>query len=159
MFIEERLLDRVTYGFSGGPTFVVTRVELYSGIVARNAERIRPMYRYRAPYENIQQEHHDLVIAAYMATMGPLHGFRFKDYADYTFTDEPIGIAAGDTDEEMQLIKTYTFGNMSTVRNIRKPLAVGFQLFADDVPIAHTLDTTTGIVTFTAAASAVMCRL
>jgi uncharacterized protein (TIGR02217 family) len=152
MFIETALLDRVTYGFQGGPTYSTTLVELYSGIIARNAERTQPLYRFTAPYENISSDHHDDVIKAYIAAMGPLHGFRFKDWADYQLEAEPLGIAVGDVGEEMQLIKTYDFGPLTTVRTIKKPIAAGFQLFADGVPLASTLDTTTGIVTFTAAA-------
>jgi len=148
-FIEQALLDKVTYGFTGGPTFLTTRVNLLSGIVARNAERSRPLYIFNAPYENIQQVHHDVVIDAYNACLGGLHGFRFKDWADFALTIEVLGTALGGTDETMQLIKTYSFGGTDLVRTIVKPITGTISLFEDAVPLASTVDTTTGIVTFT----------
>lgn len=149
MFIETSLLDRVTYGFTGGPTFTTTRVALFSGIVARNAEQLRPKYRYRAPYEHIQQAHHDIVIAAFMSTMGALHGFRFKDWADFSGTAEVLGTALGGVDETMQLVKAYDFGATTLSRIIKKPVTATVQLYEDAVPLASAVDTTTGIVTFT----------
>jgi len=148
-FIETALLDRVTYGFTGGPTWNTTRVGLFSGIVARNAERLLPLYRFNAPYENIQQEHHDTVIETYMACRGGLHGFRFKDWADYAMTAAILGTALGGVDETMQLTKTYTFGGIDTIRIIKKPVTGTVQLYEDAVALASTVDTTTGIVTFT----------
>jgi len=156
MFIESRILDKVTYGFSGGPTFTVTRVALFSGIVARNAERMRPKYRYRAPYEHIQQVDHDAVIQAFMATMGPLYGFRFKDWADYEATGEVLGTAAGGAGETMQLVKAYDFGSGTLSRTIKKPVTGTVQLYEDAVALASTVNTTTGIVTFTSTAGKVI---
>ena len=153
MFIEERLLDLVAYGFTGGATFSTTRAELFSGIVSRNAERTRPLYRYSAPYESIASENHDILIQTYNACLGRLYGFRFKDWADFTIINEPIGTATGDPSETMQLIKTYTFGPVSTVRPIIKPVDGSLTLYADGLEIASVLDATTGIVTFDAVAA------
>ena len=148
-FIETQLLDRVAYGFSGGPTFSTTRVKLFSGIVSRNAERSRPLHVYNAPYDAIHTDDHDIVLAAFNACQGGLHGFRFKDRADFTGTTETLGTALGGADETMQLIKTYTFGSESTERTIKKPVTGTVNLFEDAVPLASAVDTTTGIVTFT----------
>ena len=148
-FIETALLDRVAYGFTGGPTFLTTVAELFSGIDARNAERTRPLYTYNAPYDAIDTDNHDIVIAAFIACLGGLHGFRFKDRADFSATAEILGTAAGGADETMQLIKTYTFGSESVERTIVKPVSDNFQLYEDASPLASSLDTTTGIVTFT----------
>jgi len=156
MFIEERLLDRVTYGFVGGPTWSTTRVPLYSGLEARNAERTRPLYRYNAPYENIRQEHHDAVIGAYNTCLGGLHGFRFKDWADYTITGEILLVSDGSVDETAQLIKTYDFGGSATIRMIVKPVASTVLVYEDGVPMAYTLDSATGIITFTSTAGKVI---
>ena len=150
MFIEERLLDIVAYGFSGGPTYNTTRVELFSGLVSRNAERARPLYKYAASYESVETEHHDTIIQTYNACMGSLHGFRFKDWADYILLNSVLGTAVGGADETMQLIKTYTFGPVSTVRPIIKPVDGSLTLYADGLEIASVLDATTGIVTFDA---------
>lgn len=156
MFIEDRLLTRVAYGFSRGPGFLTTAVTLHSGRVARNAERSTPLFRYSAPYKNLKPQHLILVETAFMACLGRLHGFRFKDHVDYQASVENIGTSDGSTDETMQLIKTYTFGSESTVRAIKKPVAGTVSLFEDGVPLASSVDTTTGVVTFTSSVGKVI---
>jgi uncharacterized protein (TIGR02217 family) len=76
-------------------------------------------------------------------------GFRFKDRFDFSATASILGTSDGSVDEEMQLSKTYTFGSVDTERPIKKPVNDNFQLYEDGVPLASSLDTTTGIVTFT----------
>ena len=152
-FIESRLLTKVAYGFSGGATFQTTRVKLYSGYVARNAERSMPLYRYSAPYNALSLTDHAIVVAAFNACLGGVHGFRFKDHSDYSATGEVIGTGTGATDQTLQLTKTYTFGSTSLVRTIKKPVAGTVQLYEDGSPLSSTVDTTTGIVTFTSSAA------
>lgn len=166
-FINSLLLDRVAYGFAGGPTFATTQVKLHSGINRRNAERSRPLHRYSASFMNIQSEDLGVVVAAYNACLGATHSFRFFDRMDYKLDDEVIGTADGTTDQELQLIKTYSFGGTETERTITKPVdstvdygrgtnrlgaAPAFVIKADGTPISFTLDYSTGIVTFTASA-------
>lgn len=159
-FINERLLDKVAYGFSGGPTWATTRVSLISGRSKRNAERSQPLHRYSAPFQNIKPEHYDLLIENYMVCLGPQSSFRFKPPTDFTLNDGIIGTAVGGTDETMQLIKPYSFGPVGGEillnRNITKPVdstvytdAVALTLTEDDVGMSFTVDYETGIVTFT----------
>jgi len=152
-FIESQLLTRVAYGFTGGPTWLTTRNELNSGIVARNAERSLPLYVYSAPYRNIQAGHIASVIAAYNACLGGVHSFRFKDHQDYQGTAEVLGLGTGAAGQTLQLVKTYTFGSTSLVRTIKKPVTGTVSLFEDGTPLASTVNTTTGVVTFTATAA------
>ena len=151
-FIESTLLDRVSYGFEGGPGFNTTRVPLFSGIVARNAERSTPLHEYSAPYNSIALEHRTTLIAVFNACVPGPHSFRFKDRADYTLSGEAIGTGTGGADQTLQITKTYTFGGQSTVRNIVKPVTGTVVLLQDGGALASTVDTTTGIVTFTSAA-------
>lgn len=160
-FIDALLLDRVSYGFTGGPTWATTRVQLRSGRLRRNAERSRPLYRFNAPYGNIDTADHDVVIQAYNACMGPLHSFRFMDRSDFQLDDVIIGTADGTTDQQIQLIKPYGFGTETVNRTIAKPIdsainygrngdpAPLYAITSNDVPIAHTIDYSTGIVTLT----------
>jgi len=155
-FIESRLLDRVAYGFTGGDTFLTTRVPLLSGHVARNAERILPLFRGSAPYESIEDADRAEVINVFNVCVPGPHSFRFKNWQNYQGTLEVIGTAVGGVDETMQLIKTYTLVGQSTIRNIVKPVTDTTTLFEDGVPLAFTIDTTTGIVTFTSTAGKVI---
>lgn len=145
-FVESRLLDCVAYGFQGGPTFATQRVQLRSGIERRNAIRSRPMYRYVAPYQNISQADQATVINVFNAVLGSAHGFRFKDWADYTATLESLGNAPSGT-TAVQLKKTYTLGALSTTRNIKKPVTGTVTVYQSGVAKAGTLDTTTGLFT------------
>jgi uncharacterized protein (TIGR02217 family) len=151
MFIEERLLDLIAYGFTGGPTYATTRVQLTSGLVARNAERSRPLHRYSANYDKIREQDRQQVIDAYNACLGPVYGFRFKDWADYLLINEFQTTATG-IEETIQLIKSYTFGppggEVTTVRTIRKPVD-GMIILEDSVEIPSVIDLTTGEATFT----------
>ena len=154
-FIDTALLDRVAYGFTGGPTWATTRVQLISGRTKRNAERSLPLHRYTAPYDRIKDADHATVLSAYMACIGPIHSFRFKDRSDYQLSDVIIGTAAGGADETMQIVKPYTFGTETLERTITKPVS-GITLTEDDVGLAHTIDLLTGIVTFTSSAGKVI---
>lgn len=148
-FIETRILDCVAYGTQGGPTFSTRMVPLNSGIVRRNPNRVRPIYRYSVIYRNLQAADHAQVIAAFNACLARVHSFRLKDWADFQATGEALGVAAAGS-QTMQLQKTYTFGGQSTVREIRKPVDGTVQVFADGSPISATVDYATGEVTFTA---------
>lgn len=159
MFIEERLLDLISYGFTGGPTWATTRVALTSGRVARNAERSRPLHRYSASYDKIKDEDRSAVIDAYNACLGPVYGFRFKDWADYLLVNE-YQTDAAEGEQTIQLQKAYTFGpagsEVTTIRPIRKPVEDGVIILENDIEIASTIDWTTGLATFTSTAGAII---
>lgn len=149
MFNETRLLDCVAYGSQFGQEFKTRVVTLKSGFERRNIEWAMPMGRYSVLYQALAIDDHKLVRGAHMASFGSAIPFRFKDWTDYTAEDEVIGTATG-TAQYLQLVKTYTFGSLSLERVISKPVYGTVQLYADGDPIAATVDTTTGIVEFTA---------
>lgn len=155
-FIEERLLECVTFGTSGGPTFVTRKVPLRSGIIRRNPLRSRPLYRFRIIYRNLLPEDHAEVIAAFNACYGGVHSFRLKDWADFEATDELLPVLGTGAEQSVQLAKNYTFGPQTVVRPIRKPVAGTVVLTDDGTPIAATIDLTTGIATFTASDGGVL---
>ena len=71
------------------------------------------------------------VVAFFEARNGRLHGFRFKDWADFKSclpsqtpgpTNQPIGTGNGST-TQFQLTKRYTSGAQFWTRAITKPVA------------------------------------
>lgn len=156
MFIEDRLLDCVSYGTEGGPTWATRKIGLRSGIIRRNPMRSRPLYRFGIIYSALKQTDHAEVIAAYNACRGGVHAFRLKDWADYTAAEELLGVLGTGAPQSVQLTKTYTFGAQEVARNIRKPVAGTVSMTADGAPLVASIDYTTGIATFTAAASDVL---
>lgn len=156
MFIEERLLDCVTYGTQGGPTWLTRRVALNSGITRRNPRRARPLYEFSVIFRNLEPDGHREVINAFNACMGGVHSFRLKDWSDFEAADELFDDLGTGAPQTLQLIKTYIFGPQGIVRPIRKPVDGTVVVTANGSPIASTVDTTTGEVTFTAANGAVL---
>lgn len=153
-FLEERILDCVSYGTEGGPSWFVRRVGLRSGIVRRNAMISRPIYKFAVVYRNLLAVDHVRVLDAFNATRAGVHGFRLKDWSDFEAEDEVFSVGTG-AQQVVQLTKTYAFGGQSVVRPIRKPLA-GVVVTSNFVPIAASIDTTTGLATFTATAAQIM---
>jgi uncharacterized protein (TIGR02217 family) len=148
-FIEERLLDCVSYGTQGGPAWNTRRVPLRSGVERRNAQSARPRYRFIILYQNLSVEHHVGVIDAFNACRAGLHAFRLKDWSDFTADDELVTIGTG-SPQTVQLTKLYEFGNQNVSRTIRKPVTGTVVLTADNLPQAGSIDYTTGMATFTA---------
>lgn len=148
-FIEERLLDKVVYGSQFGKEFNTRIVSLRSGVDRRNADWAAPLGRYSVLYELLEPSDHQVVVNAHMACMGALVGFRFKDWSDYEAKNEFLVVADG-TEQTVQLTKQYKFGPISYSRKIVKPVGNTVLLYADGVALPHDVDSTTGLVTFTA---------
>ena len=109
-----------------------------------------------------QKSDMDAVDAFFRNVFGRAYGFRFKDWRDYqataTLTNGQRGIATpttGDGSNKIfQLVKSYTFGSQTVSRPIKKPIAAGLVAYKNGVSATYTLDTTTGILTFTTAPGA-----
>lgn len=158
-FIEALLLDRLGLGTQGGPTWSTRTVALKSGIVRRNAERSRPLHRYVVLYQNLTPEQHRGVLDAFNACRGGVFGFRLRDLTDYQAADVAFAVGTG-APQTAQLSVSYSFGVggtvQSVVRPIRKPVA-GAVIRANGVALpAATVDTTTGMASFTAPAGQIV---
>jgi len=151
----------LNYGSLGGPINSTDIVTTGNGVEYRNANWSRPLYRYNAKY-NIKTRTQALEIYEFFLTsQGKLNGFRVKDIWDYTSatngvdalarTDQTIG--TGDNSETVfQMIKTYTQGANTQVRNIKK-IVSGTQIIEvnsvlQTEGVDYTIDITTGIITF-----------
>jgi uncharacterized protein (TIGR02217 family) len=156
MFIEERLLDCVSYGTAGGPSWLTRRVRLNSGVMRRNPRRSRPLYKYAVIFKNLLPDGHSEVINAFNACMGGVHSFRIKDWSDYQAVDETFEVLGTGVEQSVQLDKVYTFGPQGIRRPIRKPVVGTVELTANNIPITSSVDYTTGVATFTAGDGAVL---
>ena len=160
-FHEVRFPDNISRGARGGPERRTQVVELASGDEERNASWANSRRRYDVAYGIRRADDLAAVVAFFEARNGRLHGFRYKDWADYksslpslaiTPTDQQIGIGTGSL-TTFQLVKRYTSGAQSWTRTIVKPVAgtVLVALGTVEQLTGWTLDTTTGVVTFTTA--------
>ncbi len=160
-FHEVRFPDNISRGARGGPERRTQVVELASGDEERNASWANSRRRYDVAYGIRRADDLAAVVAFFEARNGRLHGFRYKDWADYksalpsqanTATDQQIGTGTGSI-QTFQLTKRYTSGAQTWVRTITKPVAgtVRVALGMVEQMSGWTVDTTTGVITFTTA--------
>ena len=160
-FHEVRFPDNISRGARGGPERRTQVVELASGDEERNASWANSRRRYDVAYGIRRADDLAAVVAFFEARNGRLHGFRYKDWADYksglpsqaiTATDQQIGTGTGSL-QTFQLAKHYTSGAQTWVRTIAKPVAgtVRVALGMVEQMSGWTVDTTTGLITFTTA--------
>ncbi|MFC3119874.1 DUF2460 domain-containing protein [Jhaorihella thermophila] len=160
-FHEVRFPDNISRGARGGPERRTQIVELASGDEERNASWANSRRRYDVAYGIRRADDLAAVVEFFEARNGRLYGFRFKDWADYksclpsqtpSATDQAIGTGDGTT-TAFQLVKRYTSGGQTWVRTITKPVVGSVTVAVDGVEQAGgwSVDTTTGLVTFTTA--------
>lgn len=155
-FHEERFPTGVSFGSSGGPERRTEIVTLASGYEQRNSAWADSRRRYNAGYGIKSLNDIHAVIAFFEARHGRLHGFRWKDFADFrscppqttpTPTDQLIGVGDGRA-SEFFLVKTYHSGAQSYTRKIAKPVLGTVRIAVDGTELADgvgmTVDVTSG---------------
>lgn len=159
-FHEIRFPANLSFGSVGGPERRTEIVTLQNGHEERNTPWAHSRRRYDAGLGLRSLEDVETLIAFFEARSGQLHGFRWKDWADYksgtaaralAFDDQVIGTGDGLT-RVFQLTKTYRSGEQSYARPIRKPVAGSVLVAVAGDQKAETLEFTvdpaTGEVTF-----------
>ena len=161
-FHEVRFPVAISLGSSGGPGFRSGMTELRSGVVEVQQHRARPIRVYDALANNRTAPRYAEIRDFYVARGGGAHGFRFKDWSDFTTsatkigapaaTDVQIGVGDGVT-TGFRLATKYVHGGVTRLRPIAKPVAGTTVVALGGVAQASgwTVDTTTGVVTFSTA--------
>lgn len=161
-FHDIRFPADISLGASGGPERKTDIVALASGHEQRNALWANSRRRYNAGYGVRMPNDLHAIIEFFEARNGRLHGFRWKDWADYKSTRPQSAISAADqvigtgdgTKAGFQLVKAYASGGITWTRVIDKPVAstvlvavngIGRTLGQD-----FTVSAQTGLVTFLA---------
>ena len=159
-FHETRFPTAISFGATGGPERRTDIVILGSGHEERNQRWADSRRRYDAGYGLKSLADLESVIAFFEERRGRLHGFRWKDHADFKScaagttagaTDQIIGTGDG-TSAAFQLTKSYGTNFTPWSREIKKPVD-GTVLVAVDGVLQDeggdfTCDSTTGVVTF-----------
>lgn len=165
-FLDTRFPVGISYGSKGGPTWANSVIELPSGASERVQRNTQPRHVFDVRWGLRSLDDFQDIRDLWMQTAGSVHGFRFKDWTDYTTrtskpnihigahseTDVQLGVGDAST-TQFQLAKTYTVGALTFTRTIKKPVSGTVLVSLDDVNQATgwSVDTSTGIVTFTAA--------
>lgn len=158
-FHEVRYPVRMSLGSSGGPERRTEIVTLVNGFEERNSPWAHARRRYDAGAGMRSLDDLAALIAFFEARRGQLHGFRWKDWADYktclpsqpiSAMDQVIGTGDGVT-TTFQLSKTYASGGSTYTRVLRKPVAgsviVAVAGVVQTLPAGFTVAPETGIVT------------
>lgn len=158
-FKEVRFPTDIAYGSRGGAGYRTTVSETQSGFESRNQDWSTTRHRYNAAYGTRTHAQLEAVLALFHAMRGRFHGFRFKDWLDYkscavdstpAATDQQIGTGNGSA-VAYQLAKLYSYGGETYSRTIAKPVAGSVLVAIQNIPDPRwTVNTTTGVVTFTA---------
>lgn len=160
-FHEVRFPETLSFGSVGGPERRTDVVTLANGHEERNTPWAHARRRYDAGLGLRALEDIAALIAFFEARQGQLHGFRWKDWTDFSsalpgqdITHEDQTIATGDgATRVFQLAKRYRSGAYSYLRPITKPVAASVRLGigqeALEAGTDYDLDATTGQVTLT----------
>ena len=158
-FHEVRYPVGLSIGSSGGPERRTEIVTLVNGFEERNSPWAHSRRRYDAGAGMRSLDDFAALIAFFEARRGQLHGFRWKDWADYktclpsqsvSAMDQEIGVGDGIT-TIFQLRKTYTSGGSAYTRDLVKPVAGSVKVAVAGVvqtlPAEFTVEEARGIVT------------
>ncbi|AOZ69269.1 glycoside hydrolase family 24 [Rhodobacter xanthinilyticus] len=159
-FHEVRFPANLSFGSVGGPERRTDIVTLASGFEERNTPWAHSRRHYDAGVGLRSLDDVERLIAFFEARGGQLHGFRWKDWADYKscpsskspdYEDQVIGTGDGVT-TQFQLAKTYVSGAQSYTRPIVKPVSgtvlVGLQGDHQAESVHFSVNFETGVISF-----------
>lgn len=155
-FHDVRFPASLSFGSLGGPERRTEIVELMSGHEERNSPWADSRRRYDAGLGLRSLDDLSDLVAFFEARAGELHGFRWKDWADYKSSRPnapvtPFDQIIGEGGMTFQLVKRYASGPSTWMRPITKPVAGTVKLaVSGDVlqeAVDFTVDHGTGIVT------------
>lgn len=158
-FHEIRISTRISFGSRGGPKRKTLISVAGSGYEHRNSQWADSKREYNAGYGIKSLDDVHSIVSFFEERRGMLHGFRWKDKIDFKscapsevvkFSDQSIGTGDGST-QTFQLTKTYGLTYNPYTRAITKPVAntVKIGVNGSELTSGWSVDTTTGIVTFT----------
>jgi uncharacterized protein (TIGR02217 family) len=161
-FHDVRLPARLAFGSSGGVERRTEVVTLASGFERRSTPWAHGRRRYLVGAGIRSLDDVAALTAFFEARRGRLHGFRFKDFADWKScapsqtpapTDQNLGVGDGAT-TRFVLIKRYGTGAEAYVRTLTKPVVGTLRVAVAGGELngsAFSLDALTGAVTLSSA--------
>ena len=157
-FHEVRFPVDLSFGALGGPERRTEIVTLANGFEERNSPWAHARRRYDAGMGLRSLDDLEALLAFFEARSGQLHGFRWKDWADFRSclpsqpvspTDQLLGEGDG-ARVEFALAKDYASGQQVYRRPIAKPVAGSVRIAVDGAELADgwAVDPATGKVVF-----------
>ena len=157
-FHDIRFPSNLSFGSLGGPERRTEIVTLASGHEERNTPWAQARRRYDAGLGLRSLDDVERLIAFFEARQGMLHGFRWKDWADFkscpasrdvSALDQSLGFGDG-ARVGFGLTKTYVSGDWQTARRITRPVVGTVRVGVGGTELTEgegwTLDQTSGAV-------------
>jgi uncharacterized protein (TIGR02217 family) len=149
-----RLPPDIERGAEGGPMFSTTITETDNGRESSNINWTYPLRRFDISYPIQERENIDDVITFFYARRGRAYGFLFKDWSDFSFTENVIATGDG-AETAFQLRKVYNDAVAPFYLPITRPVSGTLQVWNGGLlqteTTDYTVDYSTGIITFTSA--------
>jgi uncharacterized protein (TIGR02217 family) len=148
-FDDIRLRIDIEREAKGGPTFSTSIVTLSSGAEQRNQNWFRQRCVYDISYGVDTKDAYDDLLAFFYARRGRSRSFRFKDWSDFEFPLQAIGVGDGvdpggggpiTGTTVFPLLKIYDDGVHSYARRITRPILSTLKVYVDGVETAYTWD-------------------
>lgn len=162
-FHEIRFPANLSFGSVGGPERRTEIVTLANGFEERNTPWAHSRRHYDAGVGLRSLDDVEALLAFFEARQGQLHGFRWKDWADFksclssrtvAYDDQIIGAGDG-VRVNFALTKTYVSGGIGYARPITKPVfgtvKVGVQGHHQAEAVDFDVDLQTGMITLASA--------
>lgn len=162
-FHNTQLDPVISYGAVGGPAWATTVQTTASGHEQRISRASRARRRYSFAKSLLTPEEWAALIAFWQGRRGHLHGWRMKDWADFTTasdgvsaptaTDQILGTGDG-VETDFQLLKTYPDPDSINdyTESMTLPVAGSILVAVAGSPtVAYTITNPGGLITFTAA--------
>lgn len=153
---------RVGFGSSGGPAFSTDIITVEGGFERRNQNWSQARRHFDAATGLRTPSDIAALTGFFLARAGRARGFRLRDWSDYTsasdgvsapaFTNQALGTGNASA-TQFQLVKTYSSGSISHVRDIKKPVSGSVVVGVNGTQSLSgwSVDTATGVVTFASA--------
>lgn len=143
-FLESPIFpEQVSFGITGGPEYSTRIVRTIAGDEFRDELLAQALHKYEASEAAKRPTDWKALRAFFHNAAGRAHGFRFKDWSDYTAIVGE-GVFAMLTSTTFQMYKRYTSGSATKDRRIQKPRTGTITVTGGTTPV---VDYTTGIVT------------
>ena len=119
-FVNRQFPECVSYGSSGGPGFKTGIFEVDSGLTQTEIQWERIRARYNANFDHVPPEDIARVEDFFYGMKGKAIAFRYKDWSDYTISNQNFMVGDGVT-TSFQIFKRYTSGGFTYDRMIKAP--------------------------------------
>lgn len=149
-FESPKFPDNIGFSAIGGPGFSTNVIVLVSGYESRNANWTHTRYSYDLALPARSQSEVDTINAFFRTAQGKAHGFRLKDWADYSASAAPATSLGNSPNLQFQMYKRYTSGAQTNDRKISKPVNGTVSVYVATVlqVSGYSIDYATGIITF-----------